>query len=299
MPVPQHGLLLTAGLGTRLKPLTLVRAKPAIPVAGDPLARRIVRWLVSHGVTRLVANLHHLPETLTAVLGDGSDMGASIRYSWELPEILGSAGGPRQALAIVGSETFVIVNGDVLTDVDLPRLADQHSASGALATLALVPNTEPLRYGGVKVTADGTVSGFAARGPAAAGSWHFVGVQMVEASLFRPLTAGRPASSIGGLYDRLIAERPGSVRAFRSDARYWDIGTVADYWRTWFAFQESPAAGPRTILWDDVEIARGASLDECIVTDGVRVPAGAVYRRQVLIKDAAGHIVAMPFAIED
>ena len=296
--VPREGLLLTAGLGTRLQPLTLVRAKPAIPVAGDPLARRIVRWLVNYGVTDLVANLHYLPQTLTAVLGDGSDLGASIRYSWEQPEILGSAGGPRQALPLIGGETFVIVNGDVLTDVDLLRLADRHTTSGAVATLALVPNTEPLRYGGVRVDEEGVVTGFVPRGEGAAGSWHFVGVQMVEASAFRSLPSGRPASSIVGLYDRLIAERPGSIRAFLSEARYWDIGTVADYWRTSVRFEEPGSTAPRAIVWDDVRIGRDAILDECIVTDGVSVPAGAVYRRQVLLKTDSGQLAAMPFSID-
>ena len=133
-------LVLTAGLGTRLEPLTRVRAKPAIPVAGEPLVRRIIAWLASNGVTDLVLNLHHLPETIAAVVGDGSDLGVRVRYSWEQPAVLGSAGGPRQALAILGAETFFIVNGDTLTDVSLRALAAAHDASGALVTLALVPN---------------------------------------------------------------------------------------------------------------------------------------------------------------
>ena len=87
MPTPplRHALVLTAGLGTRLRPLTLVRAKPAIPVAGEPLVRRIVRWLAANGVTDVVLNLHHLPATLTSVVGDGSDLGSLVRYSWEQP----------------------------------------------------------------------------------------------------------------------------------------------------------------------------------------------------------------------
>ena len=89
----RHALVLTAGLGTRLRPLTDVRAKPAIPVAGVPMIRRIAGWLVSQGVDDLVLNLHHRPETLTAVLGDGRDLGARVRYSWEVPRILGKGVG--------------------------------------------------------------------------------------------------------------------------------------------------------------------------------------------------------------
>ena len=92
-------LVLTAGLGTRLEPLTYLRAKAAVPVNGETLARRVIRWLAAHGVRELVLNLHHLPATITASAGDGSDLDASIRYSWENP-VLGSAGGPRHAAAL-------------------------------------------------------------------------------------------------------------------------------------------------------------------------------------------------------
>ena len=125
-----HALVLAAGLGTRLRPLTTVRAKPAIPVAGDPIVRRIARWLAGSGVTELVVNLHHRPETIARVLGDGSDLGARVRYSWEQPVVLGSAGGPRLALPMLEADTFFIVNGDTLTDVDLGQLAAAHDASG-------------------------------------------------------------------------------------------------------------------------------------------------------------------------
>jgi len=123
--------VLTAGLGTRLRPLTDVRAKPAIPVAGQPMIRRIIRWLVSRGVTDLVLNVHHLPETLTAVVGDGSDLAARVRYSWEQPRVLGTAGGPRLALPLVATDTFFIINGDTLTDVDLTAIGRTHADSGA------------------------------------------------------------------------------------------------------------------------------------------------------------------------
>ena len=113
-------MILTAGLGTRLRPLTDVRAKPAIPVAGEPMVRRIARWLAAGGVTDIVLNLHHLPETIAAVVGDGSDLSVRVRYSWEQPVLLGAAGGPRHALAIVGADTFLLINGDTLTDLDSP-----------------------------------------------------------------------------------------------------------------------------------------------------------------------------------
>lgn len=232
-----QALVLAAGLGTRLRPLTDICAKPALPVGGQPVIRRIVRWLVANDVNDLVLNLHHLPQTLTAVLGDGSDLSARVRYSWEQPQILGSAGGPRQALDIIGEDTFIIANGDTLTDLNVSALVDVHHRSGALVTLALVPNREPEKYGGAIVKSEGNVTGFAARGIAARGSFHFIGVQMVQAEVFRQLTPGQPAQSIGGLYDELIAAHPGSIRGFVSDAAFWDIGTLEDYARTCAAFE--------------------------------------------------------------
>jgi len=302
MPTPplRHALVLTAGRGTRLRPLTLVRAKPAIPVAGEPLVRRIVRWLAANGVTDVVLNLHHLPATLTAVVGDGSDLGSLVRYSWEQPQVLGSAGGPRQALPILGADAFLIVNGDTLSSFDLAALTDAHCSSGALATLALVPNQDPEQYGGVRLDAGSSVTGFVPRGRAAEGSFHFVGVQAVQADAFQSLPAGQAMNSIGGLYDDLIAARPGSVRGIVREAAFWDVGTVTDYWRTSFALMsrsqpehewrgrnvhvDESARIARSILWNDIEIGAGSVLDECIVTDGVKVPAGAVYRRSILVR---------------
>ena len=170
------------------------------------------------------------------MVGDGADLGARVRYSWEQPRVLGSAGGPRLAQPILGADTFLIINGDTLTDVDLVRLADAHAASGALVTLALVPNREFTRYGGVLLDDDHRVTGFARRGPSSEGSYHYIGVQMVNGVVFDSVPPGEPASSIGGVYDAVIASRPGAVRGFVCDAEFWDVGTVEDYWRTSEAF---------------------------------------------------------------
>src|SRR5215470_5305728 len=151
-----RALVLTAGLGTRLRPLTLARAKAAAPVDGESLARRTIRWLVSHGVRDLVLNLHHKPESIAADVGDGADLSARVRYSWESP-VLGSAGGPRHALPLIGEKTFFLVNGDTLTDVDLPTMLDQHRRTGALVTMALIPNPDPAKYGGVRLDDSGVI----------------------------------------------------------------------------------------------------------------------------------------------
>jgi NDP-sugar pyrophosphorylase family protein len=307
---PTHALVLTAGLGTRLRPLTEVRAKPAIPVAGHPLARRIVRWLATQGVTDIVMNLHYLPATLTAVVGDGSDLGARVRYSWEQPSILGSAGGPRLALDIVGAAEFFLVNGDTLTDLDVAALAGAHRASGARVTMAVTPNVDPDRYGGIVLDSNGAVTGFARRGPGAAGSYHFIGVQLVSADVFRPIPKGEAAGTVGGLYDRLAIEQPGSVRGFVANARFWDIGTVADYWETSRDFARAERAGGAvagaraqidpsariadSILWDDVQIGANVRLERCIVTDGVELSGAQAFANSIILQ-SGGRISVTPW----
>jgi NDP-sugar pyrophosphorylase family protein len=302
MPPVTHALLLTAGLGTRLRPLTLVRAKPALPVAGEPMVRRIIRWLAWAGVSDVVLNLHHLPQTITAIVGDGSDLAVRARYSWEQPHVLGTAGGPRQALDIVGVERFLIVNGDTLTDVGLQPLIDAHAASGALVTMAVVPNKLPGRYGGLRVDAGRRVTGVEPKGSTAP-SWHFVGVQVAEREAFETLPRDQVLNSVGGTYAGLNEQKPGAVRVFECSARFWDIGTVADYWHACHTFAatgtESPVVDQSAhlhdcIVWDDVEVGAEATLERCIITDGVRVPSGAAYRDSVLIRDAGGTFAVTP-----
>jgi len=283
-------LVLTAGLATRMQPLSFVRAKAALPVAGEPLVGRILRWLAAAGVTETVLNLHHLPHTITSAVGDGSDRGMRVRYSWEVP-VLGSAGGPKRAIPLMGAARFLIVNGDTLTDLHLAPLIADHERSGALATMAVVPNTEPHKHSGLAVADDGTITGSVPRG-SSRWSFHFFGVQVVEAHAFDAVPAGVPYETVRTLYPALNAARRGSVRAFHARAHYLDVGTPADYLQTSLAIAEREgrsshgarvqiAAGARierSILWDDVVVEAGSMLRECIVADGVRVPSDTSWR---------------------
>lgn len=296
-------LVLTAGLATRLRPLSLVRAKAALPVNGEVLARRVLRHVKAAGITDAVLNLHYLPHTLTRAIGSGEDVGVRVRYSWEGREVLGRGGGPRHALGLLGAPRFVILNGDTLSDVDLRAVLAQHEQSGARVTMAAVPNREPEKYSGLAVSADGAVTGFVPRGHGP--SFHYYGVQVVEAEVFAGLPDNTPAETIPDLYGALIARQPGSVRAFVSDAESFDIGTPADYLSTSLTFADREGARligarghiardarlERSILWDDVEVGAGALLRECIVADGVQVPADTSWIG-VTIRKADGQLGA-------
>ena len=297
-------LVLTAGLATRLRPLSFVRAKAALPVGDEAIVERILRWLAGHGVTDAVLNLHHLPHTITAIVGDGVD-GVRVRYSWETP-VLGSAGGPRRALPLLGTSPFLIVNGDTLTNVNVGALVDAHTRSGAMVTMAVIPNLEPEKYGGVEVEADGSVVGFAkaartlakgARTFQVRDTFHFIGVQVANAEVFAPLRDDVPSESVREVYPALMASRPGSVRAFVTEAEFFDIGTPADYLSTSLRFGSPPGASrpgarlEQCVVWDDVEVADEVRLRRCILTDGVRVPAGSSWEN-VTVRVAHGELMA-------
>lgn len=288
-------LVLTAGLGTRLRPLTEVRAKAAMPVAGSTIVVRILRWLQASGVRRVVLNLHHKPETITAAVGDGSHLGLTVRYSWE-PVVLGSAGGPRRALPLLDAERFLIVNGDTLTDCDLAAVARQHVEQHARVTMAVVEG-DVHRYGGVLLDRDARVRGFG-KADLDARARHFIGVQAVEASVFADLPDDEPAETVKTVYPRLLRSDRDAIRAYESDAEFLDVGTARDYFATveTIAAREGRALDrgegchladgavvERCVLWDRVTVGRGARLSHCIVADDVSVPEGAHYENRVLI----------------
>lgn len=287
-------LVLAAGLGTRLRPLSLVRAKAALPVGDDVLVRRVLRWLHAAGIRRVVLNLHHQPATITPHVGDGRDLGLDVRYSWEA-QVLGSAGGPRRALPLLDAERFLIVNGDTLTDVSLADLTRSHVATGAAVTMTVTAG-DP-RYGGVIADGAGIVRQFAPAGTTASAMerCHFVGVQAVERRVFETVADNEPSETVRGLYPQLIAQRPDAIRIHRTAAAFHDIGTSADYLATVRALVGNGAHTGRradvhptatitgSILWDDVTVGAGAELVDCIVADHVTIPSGARYRRQALV----------------
>ena len=293
-----RALILAAGLGTRLRPLTSVRAKAAVPVNGVPLITRAISWLVSEGLADLVVNLHHRPESITRLIGDGRWLGARVRYSWEQP-VLGSAGGPRHAIPLLVDDmdgSFVTVNGDTLTGLSLTDLASTHEDCGALVTMALIENPRPQTYGGVAVE-DGWITGFTRPGSVRQ-SYHFIGVQAVRASAFARLRDGVPAESVMSLYPELIRESARALRAHIVDAPFKDIGTPADYLQTCMELAavegdrmasgidtqvHASASVRHTVLWDRVVVGPESQLEECVVCDGLIVPRGSQYRRCALV----------------
>mgnify|MGYP000440652861 FL=1 len=151
-------LILAAGEGTRLRPLTLDRPKPMLPVAGEPLLAITVSMLRRHGITDLAVNLHHRPGAITNYFGDGAAWGVSITYSYE-PQVMGTAGAAKK-LEWFLDETFLVVYGDVLTNLDYQRLIQFHRDRQSLLTLSLYRVPNPTEVGLVGVDSDGRVFRF-------------------------------------------------------------------------------------------------------------------------------------------
>src|SRR6185436_11782279 len=200
-------------------------------------------------------------------------------YSWETT-VLGSAGGPARAIPLLESDRFLIVNGDMITNVDVRALAERHVQTNALVTMAVI-DADP-RYNAIVADAAGIVRGFSKRTPGTSGTigtigtpgtFHYIGVQAVNASVFAGLDVDAVSETVHGIYPPLIADKPEAVRVFHSQASYFDIGSPRDYLET--ARTIARQEGRPLDRGRDCTIAATASLTDTILWDRVRVGAGA------------------------
>jgi NDP-sugar pyrophosphorylase family protein len=290
-------LILTAGLGTRLDPITRLVAKGAVPLGDDTLIERAIAWLRAEGVRDVVLNLHHRPESIAAVVGDGVHLGVRARYSWEAP-ILGSAGGPRRALPLVATDPILIVNGDTLCSLPLAPMIEAHARTGADVTMAVVRNPAPDQYNGIVMDDERRIQGFVPRGQAH-GTWHFIGVQIAQASVFSELADGVPAETVSGIYRDFVESGSRRLFAWPVTLPFIDVGTPEDYLRAALSLRTATAGAESVIVpgasvdpsarltdslvWADARISANAGLDECIVAGPVDVPAGFTAKRAVLM----------------
>src|SRR6476646_11975058 len=152
-------MVMAAGLGTRLRPLTYEIPKPMVPVVNRPIMEHILRLLPRHGFSEVIANLHWFPDTIRNRFGDGSALGVDLTYSYE-EELMGTAGGVRNVSSFFGSDPFLVMAADALTDIDLTALVAAHNENGGIATLAVkcVPNVS--EFGVVIAGSDGRIQGF-------------------------------------------------------------------------------------------------------------------------------------------
>jgi mannose-1-phosphate guanylyltransferase len=266
-----RAMILAAGLGTRLRPITYEMPKPMIPVLNRPVMEYIAELLARHGFTEVIANLHWFPELVRERFGDGSRLGIDLSYSFE-EALLGTAGGVRKAADFLGEE-FLVISGDALTDIDLAAMRDFHASHDGIATLATRRVVDTSQFGVVITGTDGRVQGFQEKpDPAEALSdLANCGIYMFGAEIFDYFPAEGERSKAAGpddppgfadwALDVMPALLEGDVPFYSHEVEaYWnDIGNLAELWR-----------GNMDALAGDVRIDAGVPE----VAEGVRAGEG-------------------------
>jgi NDP-sugar pyrophosphorylase family protein len=225
-------MILAAGLGTRLRPLTDRIPKPLLPIAGTPLIVWNLLLLRRHGITEVIVNLHHFGHLIKQELGDGSAFDMRITYSRE-PVILGTGGGIKRVEWFFGGEPFVVLNGDTLLELDLGGLVQFHRERAALATMVLREDADVDRWGLVEVDAQQRVVRINGRGRSEAGAVEkrmFAGVHIMQPRVLRDVPPDRESSIIEAYVGAIARGEP--ILGFCMTGYWSDVGTPERYAQT-------------------------------------------------------------------
>ena len=260
-------MLLAAGYGERMLPITRVVPKPLIPVLGRPLAPQILARLGAEGIHEAVINLHHLPRLLRDVLGDGSSFGLrALHYSMEEERLLGTGGGLAHAATLLkGAGTILVRNSDFLADIPLAAVMASHLRSGCDATLVLAP--QRAGYTPVAIDDRHRVTGF---GKATGGKHLFTGYHLIEESVLDLIPPGEPSDIVRDVYFDLAAK--GHLNAYVHDGFWWEFGDPAAYLEGSRRVVALPAE--RRVHLGDFDVVR--SLGRAVAAIGAGADIGAL-----------------------
>ena len=277
-----RAVVLVGGFGTRLRPLTNDRPKQMLPIVGVPMIERVVATLGSHGVTEAVLSLGYRPDAFTDAYPDGICAGVLLHYAVE-PDPLDTAGAVRYAALSAGiDDTFIVVNGDVLTDLDVTELWNFHKSHGAEGTIALTPVDEPSHYGVVPIDDDGRVIEFVEK-PApgtAPTNWINAGTYVLEPSVLDRIAADRRVSIERKTFPSMVADE--SLYALHSDAYWIDAGTPAAYLRAQLDLIDGTRSHEDALRPSD-EVDTSAVVENSVLGANVVIGNGAVVRNSVLM----------------
>lgn len=293
-----RAIILSAGYGTRLWPLTEDRTKPAIPILGKPLVGYVAEYLSGYGFDEIVVNLHHRPESVRKALGDGGRFGVKLHYVEE-PVILGTSGALDNTREFFDRDTFLIINGKIITDIDLKAALDTHRRMKALATLVLLPNTRRERFSIVE-TQEGRVTRFAGmpvEGSDGPTPLMFTGIHIMEPRIFDYIPRGVFSDSVVDVYPQAIANGE-IIAAHRASGQWWELSTLKRYLdisvemlkkkgSNYFAGANSivprTASVTETIIWDNVKVDPGARIHRCVLGDNVRLENNEVIENAIVV----------------
>lgn len=301
-------MILAAGFGTRLFPLTIDRTKPAIPFLGKPLVGYVAEYIAKFGIKDVVVNLHHQPDSVINALGDGSAFGVQIEYTREIPNILGTAGALDNARELLEDDTFVIVNGKIITDIDIAAALKTHKDSGAIATMVLKPNVKRERFTVVEIE-DDLVKGFGnfavpsteeeLRTPHSAAlrtPLMFTGIHILEPKVFDYIPRGVYSDIVPTFYEPVL-KKGENITAHITDAKWFELSTIPRYLDVSLAMMKdgNVHAGQNcnlsveakihdSIIWDNVTIGEGATLDRTVIADGVTIKNGERFENVAIVR---------------
>lgn len=289
-------VILAAGLGTRMRPLTDKIAKPALPVLNEPLIVRTLRSLKRAGVTEVMINLHHRPDTIRAAIPPGN-LGLKIKYSRETA-ILGTGGALRKIRPWLGREAFLLVNGDVVFDFDLKTLVTAHRRTGALATLALKPNSDPKKYRPVVTDRAGRILSIRGVPKGHKGMVSlFASVHVLDPVILPRLPPG-PSDTVGDLYIPLLREGA-HLQGVRQGGVWHDLGSPSGYLKAQTRLLAERGGKRSAVIDPSVRLGKGARVvrsaigsgcvvepsarvDGCVIWDGALIGAGATLRNCIV-----------------
>jgi mannose-1-phosphate guanylyltransferase len=314
-------MVLAAGLGTRLRPITYAMPKPMVPVVNKPVMEHILRLLARHGFTETIANLHWFPELIEGYFGDGSSCGVELSYSRE-EQLLGTSGGVRNAAEFLG-DSFLVISGDALTDIDLAAMRAFHESHDGIATLATKRVEDTTQFGVAITGADGRIQGFQEKPEPAEALSDLAncGIYMFRVEIFDffPAPGASKAAGAGDpdgfadwamdVFPRLLEGdipfysheidaywndignleelRAGTLDALHGAVEVELEGEVVDGFRSGTPAADEPELvgpvllGPGSEIGDDVRIDGPA-----VIGDGVSVGAGARLREVIALPGA-------------
>jgi NDP-sugar pyrophosphorylase family protein len=314
-------MILAAGFGTRLFPLTIDRTKPAIPFLGKPLVGYVAEYVAKFGFKDIVVNLHHQPESVKNALGDGSSFGVNINYTLEKPKILGTAGALDNARHLLEDETFLIINGKIITDIDIAKAIETHKYSGALATMILKPNTNRERFTVVETKND-LITGFGdfpkpltnaqiqnPKSKTQNAPLMFTGIHILEPEVFEYIPRGVYSDIVPTFYRPAIAAGK-KIAAHITDGKWFELSTIPRYLDISLAMLNGSrekivkgknvqisetATVKNSVIWDNVSIEDEAQISNVIIADGVKIETGKTYKNAAIVRaDMLAHCEEIP-----
>jgi MurNAc alpha-1-phosphate uridylyltransferase len=243
-------MMMTAGLGTRLRPFTDFAPKPLLPLLGVPMAQFAMDMLVQAGVKKIVANVHHLPEQARRGLSLLEKGGAELLISDESQNLLGSAGGLKQALPLLDSKPFFLINADVLADVNLHALAHRHQILrrqwGVHMTMAVLPRPPTsAAYASLALSAEGLITGW--NPPASKSGALYIGAAIVESEALERVPKGEPAEFVPTMLKPAIESRKAGY--FLTNGLWFDVGDPTAWLNAHLSLIQALETGRLSALW--------------------------------------------------